>query len=65
MRLAFAHPWLAWLDEVELLSRRTSFPEDPDLTQLRALFSGGVPPSEAMARLRKGETARFEPRHES
>lgn len=55
MRLAFTHPWLAWLDEVELISRRTSFPEDPDLTQLRAMFRNGTAPIEAAARFERGE----------
>lgn len=39
---AWLSPWLDWLERLERAMGRTSFPEDPDLEGLHALWKAGA-----------------------
>lgn len=39
---AFASAWLSWLHALQTYMSRTSFPEDPDLSGLRAMWEAGA-----------------------
>lgn len=45
-------PWLRWLDRVEILAGRDTFPEDPHLDHLHRWFQAGLTPAAAVAELR-------------